>query len=162
MSSGPAAGILLGLLWLLATGCIYSVGGAWESAVRVLGGSQYCGRTEPTPAVRQAGDAASYASLLTTCDLDGVTPDFEREIAILVALGERPSLGYGLEPASHVAQVRNGTAVISLAIHEPPPDAMVGQVITSPCLVLGLERAAIKAVEVRDLKGRLLGRTLVE
>jgi hypothetical protein len=164
MRPGIAAGFMLSFLWLTIAlpGCASPSGSKGERSLRVLGGSLYCSRQEPAPLVRQAGSAAEYTRLLAEYDLDGPALDFTNEIVVLVALGQRPTLGYALEPATSRIPIQNGTAVIPMVVREPPPDAMVGQALTSPCLVLGLERAGLSAVEVKDQDGRLLGRTPVE
>ena len=67
-----------------------------------------------------------------------------------------PTAGYGLTLAeSQVALADPLTLRINVV--KPNPDAMVAQMITHPCLVVGIESDAIKHVRVVDDAGHLIG-----
>jgi PrcB C-terminal len=75
---------------------------------------------------------------------------------IAISRGEQPTAGYGLELIS--ASTATGDE-IEVIVHwrEPSADAVVAQVITKPCLVLGLPDAATGSVSVSLDDGSLLG-----
>lgn len=64
--------------------------------------------------------------------------DFAQRTLILLALGERPSAGYGLEVRS--LERRDVAIALRVAETRPLPDSMQAQVVTSPYLVLSLPR----------------------
>jgi hypothetical protein len=148
-------------LWLAMTGCMHEPAAATrEASLRVMGSSLFCGRSESTPAVRQAGDVDTYDQLLAAHHLKGMeAPDFSREIAVLAALGQRPTLGYRLEPSTLRVPVQGGIALVTVEVRRPPPGAMTGQTVTSPCLLLAIERKGISVVRVQEQDGTLIGQT---
>lgn len=64
--------------------------------------------------------------------------DFSQNKVILIALGTRPNLGYGLELTDAQAGFKQGELSLPVRIHEPEPGRFYAQVITSPCLVLSI------------------------
>jgi len=85
-------------------------------------------------------------------------PDTSGDAPRLIAIsrGEQPTAGYGLELVS--ASTANGDAIeVIVNWREPPADTVVAQVITRPCLVLGLPDAATGPVSVSLDDGSLLG-----
>jgi hypothetical protein len=55
------------------------------------------------------------------------------------------------------AHRRNGTAVVSVDWTTPPSGAVLPQVLTHPCLVVGMPRANLTRVEALDGAGTSLG-----
>lgn len=89
-----------------------------------------------------------------TSGTSGTSGDAPRLIAI--SRGEQPTAGYGLDLVS--ASTTNGETIeVIVNWREPAADAVVAQVITHPCLVLGLPDAATGAVSVSLDDGSLLG-----
>jgi hypothetical protein len=76
---------------------------------------------------------------------------------LLVALsrGQQPTPGYGFTLEG--AHRQGDMAVIEVRWRTPAGDALLPQVITHPCLVVGLSGAAPERVEARDQTGQVLG-----
>jgi hypothetical protein len=88
------------------------------------------------------------------------TNDARDEDLLLFAIsrGEQPTGGYVLR--LEAIRREPGGAVIDIHWSMPPADAMVAQVITHPCLVVGIPQQhldGLQKVEVRDQHGTLLG-----
>jgi hypothetical protein len=159
-----AAGVLMSTLWLALAGCQHGPAAAsGEVSLRLLGGSLFCGRSESTPVVRQAGDAVAYFRLQAAHHLEGAAaPDFSRETAVLAALGQRPTMGYRMEPPADRVSVRDGIAIVQITVRNPPADALVGQAVTSPCLLLAIERQGVSLLRVEDQDGDILGQVRLD
>ena len=76
--------------------------------------------------------------------------DFSREGILIVAMGQKPTAGYGLELNHMVAVVSDDMAVLRVSWIEPPKDAIVSQVITSPCLVIILPKGPYSQIRLID------------
>jgi hypothetical protein len=82
-----------------------------------------------------------------------VDVDFSKSMVLLVEMGEKPTLGYRLGLAQPEAQVIEGHAEVILEWQEPPKGMMVGQMMTSPCILLKLARDHYQEVRVKDRLG---------
>ena len=76
--------------------------------------------------------------------------DFSREGILIVEMGQKPTAGYGLELNHMVAVVSDDMAVLRVSWVEPPKDAIVSQVITSPCLVIILPKGPYSQIRLID------------
>jgi hypothetical protein len=76
-------------------------------------------------------------------------------LMVAISRGEQPTAGYAMRLEG--ARREPNTAVIDVHWIVPPPDAMVAQVITHPCLVVGLTEAGMERVLARDQHGTDLG-----
>lgn len=76
--------------------------------------------------------------------------DFSREGLLIVAMGQKPTGGYGLELNHEIAVVSDDVAVVSVSWIEPQKDAIVPQVITSPCLVIILPKGSYSQIRLLD------------
>jgi hypothetical protein len=81
----------------------------------------------------------------------------QNEDVLLVAIsrGQQPTPGYALSVAD--ARRRNGSAVIQVDWTTPPSGAVLPQVLTHPCLVVGMSRSDLSRVEAVDGAGTSLG-----
>lgn len=139
---------LLGLATLSSAGG-FATDGPGESAkgqerVRTepLAASPYS-RLEQTARVviRDQAEWERYRELLALPSGGGVsTPvvDFERDMVILVAMGQKPSGGYDIE----VSQVVTGDTLLSVTVTETAPgrSCMTTQAFTAPALAVRLAR----------------------
>lgn len=83
-------------------------------------------------------------------------PDAESQmLMVAISRGQQPTAGYGWRLEG--ARVEGSTAVIDVHWATPAPDTMVAQVITHPCLVVGLPHVGLERVEVRDQAGDSVG-----
>lgn len=69
---------------------------------------------------------------------------------IVVEMGERPTAGYRLEVREGMSRIEEGTLILALDWLPPAPDAMVAQVVTAPCIVVGAPDGDYGRIEVRD------------
>ena len=77
-------------------------------------------------------------------------------VLIAISRGEQPTTGYAMNLKE--SRLRVQTLEIIVDWESPPPDAMTAQMVTHPCLVLGLPRPTPAAVTVRTTGGDLIGR----
>ncbi|MDS4022641.1 MAG: protease complex subunit PrcB family protein [Candidatus Competibacter sp.] len=80
--------------------------------------------------------------------------DFSREGVLVIAMGQRPSSGYGLSLAGD-ATVRDGVLTVPVDWREPPPGTRQAQVITNPCLLLKVPAMDVTRLRVMDREGRI-------
>ena len=127
--------------------------------MRSLLTSAQCGRMQATPAHRWIDRRADWIELQSGLHrasgrLQPAAPievDFERERVLVLYQGRRPTPGYGLR-LEQAERLSATGARVTLATLRPPPDAMLAQVLTSPCLVLALD-AGLREVRLRDEQG---------
>lgn len=73
--------------------------------------------------------------------------------AILVAMGQKNTGGYGLDVGNTDATVDDGVLSITLQWHEPKSGMIVTQVLTSPCLLLKVPKGDYHRIEIKDQAG---------
>ncbi len=131
-------------------------------AVESLYASHQCGRVESDTRVTWVSSSAQLAQIYQGFkrNIRGgkliIPPDidFSRDAVVLVEMGQRPTLGYRLELNESVSRIEQGHAEIVLEWVAPARDMMVGQMLTSPCLLLKLERGDYREVWIKDTQGR--------
>lgn len=138
--------------------------------VRLLYSGLHCGRADRTPAIEQIASAErlehAYARLTRdTVPGRSVAPpgfSFDEEIALLVEMGEQPTAGYRLAPGAATAPIRAGVAEVRLNWEVSPAGAIAAQMVTSPCILIGLGRGAYASVRIIDQHHRERLRTSVQ
>lgn len=133
-----------------------------DPGATVLRRSAQCGSAPLNGEVRWIGTDAEYRAALDAIDrgtLPGTAPapvpvDFASHGVVLVLMGQRPTAGYALDLASEEVPVEDGTGTVRVNWNEPPEDATVAQVVTSPCLLVAVRRDGLRAVKVVDQAGR--------
>ncbi len=87
---------------------------------------------------------------------DQEQPQIESDLLLLaISNGEQPTPGYGFSITD--ARLERETAVIEFFWQEPEADAVLPQVMTHPCIVIGLEKGSYLDVRAVDQTGKLLG-----
>ena len=81
--------------------------------------------------------------------------DFSREGILMVTMGQKPTGGYGLELNRDFAVISDDTAVLSVSWIEPPKDAILPQIITSPCLAIILPKGPYSQIHLLDQDAHL-------
>jgi hypothetical protein len=76
--------------------------------------------------------------------------DFSREGILIVAMGQKPTGGYGLELNREFAVISEDTAVLRVSWIDPPKGAILPQIITSPCLVIILPKGPYSQIQLLD------------
>ena len=144
----------------------------WPLALLAFG---MAGCAGPTPieavAVLQHGQCQSVDAGVTRVDYADLArirgsnllslskPDGEETTDLLlvaISRGQQPTPGYALSLDSALAE--GTTALIQVIWDSPPSDAVLAQVITHPCLVVGLPSASFSKVRVVDQDHDELGR----
>jgi hypothetical protein len=104
-------------------------------------------------------DYAALAELRGT-KLIGMTeaPDAAATPLHLIAIvpGESPTAGYNLTLDESLVDLVD-PLILRVTLARPPADAVLAQVITHPCLVVGIENTAVKRVRVIDNSDQLVG-----
>jgi len=128
--------------------------GAQAISVEVIYGGIQCGGFAADTSASWIEDATQLESLYRQLSLAPVELDFDRSTVVLVEMGERPTLGYRLELVQPAAKMVEGGVEVVLKWHEPSSDMMVGQMMTSPCLLLRLERGQYRDVWIVNSHGQ--------
>ncbi len=81
---------------------------------------------------------------------------------LFISMGRQPSGGFAISLARPTAELKNDTAIVDVIWHNPPPDSMVTQAITFPCLLLEMEKADFHTITVRDQEGHIRARASTE
>ncbi|NJM11646.1 MAG: protease complex subunit PrcB family protein [Synechococcaceae cyanobacterium SM1_2_3] len=81
--------------------------------------------------------------------------DFPREGVLLLAMGQRPSAGYGLSLIGNTVAIQDGVLTVQVAWREPLPGYRQAQMISNPCLLLKLPEANFSRFQVRDQDGQV-------
>lgn len=130
---------LLGLV--LTAGCAANLTETRNGAplARQVTASSHCGLT--VPGLVYLSDRTDVQKLarvpgqtLTFGNLEQL--DFSREHLVVVALGQKPTGGYGATLAD--STIRSGDLVLTLTIQQPGKGTMVTQALTTPCTVVAL------------------------
>ncbi len=146
-------------LLLLALGAAGCAGPAPLEAVAVLQHGQCQGVDSGVTRV----DYADLARIRGSNLLSLSTPDRgETGNLLLVAIsrGEQPTAGYALSLDS--ASAEGTKALIRVRWDSPSADAVLAQVITHPCLVVGLPSASFSQLHVVDQDDDELGRLTIQ
>lgn len=80
--------------------------------------------------------------------------DFTRYGILLIRMGEKPTGGYGLMLMANVAKIENRTVLVPVRWVEPEKGAITAQMITSPYLMIQMEKGAFDRITVIDQDGR--------
>jgi len=81
--------------------------------------------------------------------------DFSREGIVIVAMGQKPTGGYRLELNRESAVITDDAAVLRVTWIDPPKDAILPQIITSPCLAIILPKGPYSQIHLLDQDARL-------
>ena len=157
--------VLMSILALGISGCgilPQSTVDAGAPSVRVLYQSTHCGQTATQPSGKWINDPAAYERLygrLRSGDIGASKRhpppvNFTREGVLWIGMGQKPTGGYSIDPAESGLEIRADTATLRVAWSTPPPDAVLAQVITRPCLLLALPKGGYSRIRVVDLSGR--------
>ncbi|MDX1588153.1 MAG: protease complex subunit PrcB family protein [Oleiphilaceae bacterium] len=132
---------------LLLGACQFFQGPAHGAAGKVqsLGQASHCGYNSPQLVLLRKGDSlpALRGKLRETLN---ATLE-EGHLVLLVALGERPTPGYGAE-LDRVEVVSGDRLSLHLNASKPEEGSLLAQVITTPCLALSLPEGGWSALTV--------------
>lgn len=141
----------------LVAGCAHARG---VPATMVRSGAQ-CGGAGQGPSARWLANEESLREVLAAegpLALSGPTQshlavDFTQQGVVLVSTGRKSTAGHAVTLAATEAEQKDGIATLAVRFDEPPPGAVLAQVVTSPCLLVALPRAGLREVRVVDAAG---------
>lgn len=151
--------VLAGLLGAADRAVIAEGGGALGA--EVLLGDAHCASDEAHPSVAWIEDPQTfrdlYQDLVERVDSTITVPriDFAREGVLRIAMGQQPTAGYGLGFQPGAARLEQDVLEVEVVWQKPPPDAILPQVITHPCLLLRLPAVAFSRIRILDQDGRV-------
>ncbi len=128
-------------------------------SARPLLAAQQCGRESPQPRALWLDDQAALDRAVRRVrrNVIGAPPpppvDFSREAVVLLELGRRPTAGYQPRLASRLLVLSGGDALLSVSLSSP--GAYAAQVVTSPCLLVAVQRGNYDEVEVTSTEGSI-------
>ena len=79
--------------------------------------------------------------------------DFNESDVYVISMGSQASAGYDIKLNENRASLQNGALAIPAEWIRPPPDSMVPQVMTHPCIVIAMPAGRHKTVAVRNRQG---------
>jgi hypothetical protein len=147
-ASSPVCLVLLTAL----AGC---AGGTAVDATSLLSYDQCRGIDSGLTRVDYADVASIRGSTLLNLQSSAAGPAAGDLLLIAISRGRHPTPGYRmtLDGASR----RDDTTVIEVTWTTPESGAVLAQMMTHPCLVVGLSRAGVSKVEAVDQAGNSLG-----
>jgi hypothetical protein len=90
------------------------------------------------------------------------TIDFKHEGVLLIQMGRKSTGGYRIELALDNFYIRDNTAFVTIRWIEPEKDAVLTQVITSPCIMVKLAKGGYTRIEVADQNGIVRAETALD
>lgn len=144
--------LIIFLVTVLIVGCSTSPfsGGLPESLARQVTQSDHCGLEEAGIIYIESANRLSRFSGLPSQNLaieELRETDFGREHLLIVSLGQKFTGGFGLTLAN--SRLVDDTLRLSMILRRPPADAMVSQVLTTPCVVVAITADHWESLEVR-------------
>ncbi len=158
--------VLLSGLLLLSVACqSVTDSGQQQGAlpsVDMLYASQQCGFAQATPRVTWIDNALQLEASIKKVQrntLGGKSInfpklDFKHEIVLLVEMGRQATLGYQIKLSeADSLTVKQGKVQLTLDWVQPPAGSIVAQIVSSPCLLLKLERGNYMSVQILNRQG---------
>lgn len=162
---------ILGMLFSFLAGCtsVQASGVRSEDIhvpLTVFFNSGQCDCKESSLQVKLLDDDAQLSDFLEQNSISTIGPDkverqyidFSKNAAVAIWMGRKPTAGYRLTLEKAFAEIKADTAYITVNVKVPRADAVLPQVITSPCLLIVLPRGRYGFIEILDQKYDRIGR----
>jgi hypothetical protein len=119
---------------------------------RTLQAGSYASQSVTAPQLIVARDAVTFRNAWNIYVRQGEPPaiDFKKETAVFLFAGRKNTGGYSIEVKS--VKTSGKQIVIDAAIKPPPPDSFSTQALTSPFVVIAIEKPNMTAVHWVDGK----------
>ncbi len=150
---------------LMASGLVGCAGPAPATStvpVETLYAATQCGALDVEASATYIADEPTFRRLyaaarraVLNADAGPPAVDFSRHVALMVSMGTQPTAGYALSLAQVPARLVGATLEITLDWRAPPRDALVAQMLTSPCIFLRIPGTGFESVRIRDGAGRI-------
>ncbi len=79
--------------------------------------------------------------------------DFGQSTVIVISMGQKPTPGYTVEVVAGSAMLQGETLNISSIWQQPAEDAILAQVLTSPCVAIMVSTTQYDTVKINDQQG---------
>jgi PrcB C-terminal len=156
------ATLLFGILMVavVLAACVSPISTGKTVPVRTIFADSQCGGDAPE--IRRLDGAQQWKDLRARIEGRSVgatsrnpaMPDFSRDDVFLIAMGQRPTLGYSVTLASDVARLYDTHIQFSVIWQEPDAGALQGQMLTSPCVVVSIPAGEYGQPIAVDSQGR--------
>ena len=132
-------------------------------AAEALYSGTKCGHPNPEVAVSLVSDEAQLAKTYSGFrkQVLGLSPialpevNFKHDLVLLVEMGQQPTLGFRLVLMDHPSpRIVAQHAEVTLEWITPPLNMLVGEMLTSPCLLLKLARGPYQEIWINDHTGQ--------
>ena len=158
--------ILFAMLLIGLSGCFHCSKGNEGKATPILEVVYRgidCGRTASEPGAMWISNRQQLVHIYDQVNKAVIgsaqdrTPDidFSRFGVLMIMMGKKPTGGFGLHPGEKQALIKDDKAKVYIQWVEPPEDAILPQMISSPCLMLKLPKGGYSQIHVLDQNGRL-------
>jgi hypothetical protein len=127
--------LVLGLLFTLIYGC-----SAEKVPIQIKYSSNQCGFIKPMlVSIKSAPELANLFELAQKRTLSAKTfkidVNYQKQMLILFAIGEKPSSGYTILLRDEVARLESEQLYLPIDIEQPVEGSLQAQVISSPCQI---------------------------
>ena len=89
-------------------------------------------------------------------DDEATAIDFGQLAVIVISMGQRPTPGYAVEVPGDSATLQEGSLIINSIWQRPAEDAILPQVLTSPCVAITVPAAQYDAVQIKNQQGDIV------
>lgn len=151
---------LFAVLFVLLAGCADRAKSVEVSGVYT---TRHCTGKDKNTVQRHMTDAEVWSHYFTTVMAGGMLPtpplpdvDFSTGAILVVDMGQKPTGGYGIVPGDREATIERGTLIVHVRLQTPDPGAFQTQVLTHPCLALGIPSEGYGRIEVYDEATQML------
>lgn len=154
--------LLLPVLATTLAGCVAGQGAGDSVTLETRYAGARCFSEMSGPSVRLVKSLKDYKRLTASVEPPSVDyqgtveapKHFDQKRLIVIRMGTKPTAGYALALAEKTASLNEGLLTVKLQWVEPQAGAFLAQVITSPCLILEVDKIPLTELLVVDQNGR--------
>lgn len=147
--------MMLCVLFYISSACSHQQSAAEKLSIQSIYGSNNCLITEPTIKSIASQDELnqllrSMQNKFSLTEMFEPEIDYDNQMLILYALGQKPSSGYSIKLTKSDATLKKQMLHLPVRVNSPASDSMQAQVITSPCTILLLPRVEYSEIVIDD------------
>lgn len=158
--------ILFAMLLIWLSGCFHCShgnGGKATPILEVIYRGIDCERTESEPGAVWISNRQQLVHVYNQVNKSVIGSaqdripniDFSRFGVLIIMMGQRPTGGFRLQPGEKQVLIKDDKAKVYIQWVEPPEDAILPQMTSSPCLMLKLPKKGYSQIHVLDQNGCL-------
>lgn len=147
--------LLLCVLTYISSACSHQSLADQTLSIQSIYGSNNCMITEPTVKVITSQVElnqllGSMQNKFSLTEMFEPEIDFDNQLLILYAVGQKPSSGYSIELYKSDALLIDQKLHLPVRVQSPASGSMNAQMITSPCTILLLPRVEYSEIVIDD------------